>query len=168
VVVGEAVANEPDRRPVWILGSVVSMGSPPGSYEPTIRRVANEAYQQAGVGPDQISVAEVHDATAFTELVAAEELCLCRRGEGGLMAERGDSTIGGRLPINPSGGLESRGHPMAATGVAQIVELVSQLRGAAGERQVPNASYALAETAGGFAGGDTAAVAVHILGRRSP
>lgn len=164
VVVGKDNAHAPGLRPAWILGSVVSMGAPPGRSGTTIRRVAEEAYREAGIGPDRIALAEVHDATAFSELMASEELGFCEPGQGVRMVERGDSSLGGRLPINPSGGLESRGHPIAATGLAQIVELVIQLRGEAGDRQVPNAHYALAETAGGYVAGDSAAVAVHILG----
>ena len=161
-------ATRSDRRAVWILGSAVSMGSPPGRGEPTIRRVSDAVYTQAGIEPEQVDVAEVHDATAFTELLACEELRLVERGQGAPAVERGDFSLGGRLPVNPSGGLESRGHPVAATGGAQIVELVAQLRGDAGERQVAGAKYALAETAGGYAAGDTAAVAVHLLGADGP
>lgn len=88
---------------------------------------------------------------------------MCVPGQGAAFAEAGETSLGGRVPVNPSGGLESRGHPLAATGVAQIAELTAQLRGEAGERQVDGARFALAETAGGFVGGDSAAVAVTIL-----
>lgn len=151
------------RRPVWIKGSAVAMGSEPGVEPTTVERAAHAAYRAAGVDPSDIDVAEVHDATAFTELLAYEELGFCARGEGQRLVAEGKTQRGGSIPVNPSGGLESRGHPVAASGLAQIIELVLQLRGEAGERQVEGARLALAESAGGFAGGDTAAVAVTIL-----
>ena len=153
-----------DPRAIWIRGSAVSMGSPPPRPKSTIARVAARAYHEAGVRPVDIDVAEVHDATAFSELLAYEELGLCEPGEGAALVARGSTTIGGEIPVNPSGGLESRGHPLAATGIAQLAELTAQLRGEAGDRQVPSASVGVAETAGGFAGGDSAAVAVIVLG----
>ena len=113
--------------------------------------------------PRDVDVAEVHDATPFSELLAYEELGFCAPGQGASLVEADDTSIGGRIPVNPSGGLESRGHPLAATGAAQIAELVNQLRGEAGKRQVDGARVAVAETAGGFVGGDSAAVAITIL-----
>jgi acetyl-CoA acetyltransferase len=139
------------------------MGSPPSRAESTIGRVARQAYQAAAVEPRDVDVAEVHDATAFSELLAYEELGFCAPGQGASLVEADDTSIGGRIPVNPSGGLESRGHPLAATGAAQIAELVNQLRGEAGKRQVDGARVAVAETAGGFVGGDSAAVAITIL-----
>jgi acetyl-CoA acetyltransferase len=140
------------------------MGSPKG-HKTTIRRVAESAYREAQLGPDLIDVAEVHDATAFAELLAYEELGFCDNGRADTAIERGDFSLGGRLPVNPSGGLESRGHPIGATGIAQVVEITRQLRGDSGERQVEGARHGLTESAGGYAGGDTAAVVVHILSR---
>lgn len=163
VVTDAPTAARGDRAPVWIRGSAISMGSG-RSGESTIRRVAEAAYRQAGLGPDEVDVAEVHDATAFSELLAYEELGFCDRGEGSRLVAEGATELGGRIPVNPSGGLESRGHPIAATGLAQISELVMQLRDECQERQVDGARVALAETAGGFVAGDSAAVAVHILG----
>jgi len=151
------------QRPVWVTGSAVGMaGDTPG--ESYVSRVARQAYAQAGIGAQDLDVLEVHDSIAFNELLAYEELGLCDPGGGArLVAERA-TVLGGRVPVNPSGGLESRGHPIAATGLAQIVELATQLRGEAGPRQVADARRALAESAGGFAGGDTAAVAITVLG----
>lgn len=162
VVVAGDLARQDDRA-VWIRASRVSMGSPPPRAESTISRVARQAYQAAAMEPGDIDVAEVHDATAFSELLAYEELGFCEPGQGTSLVEAGDTSIGGRIPVNPSGGLESRGHPLAATGLAQIAELAAQLRGEAGKRQVEGARVALAETAGGFVGGDSAAVALTIL-----
>ena len=158
-------AKRSDRRPVWIRGTAVSMGSPPAGGESTIARLARDVYRQAGIGPEKLDVAEVHDATAFSELLAYEELGLCATGEGSRLVDAGDTSLGGRIPVNPSGGLESRGHPVAATGLAQVVELAWQIRGEAGARQVEGARFGLAESAGGYVNGDSAAVALTLLGR---
>ena len=107
----------------------------------------------------------MHDASAFAEIVQSENLGLCAPGEGGLMAERGDSRLGGRVPVNTSGGLVSKGHPIGATGAIQIHELVMQLRGEARPRQVEGARFAAAENGGGFYGIEEAATVVTILGR---
>jgi acetyl-CoA acetyltransferase len=110
---------------------------------------ATQAYEQAGLGPRDMHVAEVHDASAMGEIVQAENLGLVALGEGGPAAERGDFTLGGRIPINTSGGLESKGHPLGATGIGQLHELVTQLRGEAGKRQVEGARHAIQENGGG-------------------
>ena len=110
-------------------------------------------------------MAEVHDASAMGEIIQAENLGLAPLGEGEVCAERGDFTLGGRLPINPSGGLESKGHPLGATGIGQLYELTTQLRGEAGARQVPGARHAIQENGGGLQGVEEAAVAIHILSR---
>lgn len=129
------------------------------------RLAALRAYDMAGLGPQDISVAEVHDASAFAEVQQSEHMGFFDYGQGGFMAERGETTIGGRLPINPSGGLECRGHPIGATGLAQIYELVTQLRHEAGPRQVENARFALAENGGGFYRNEEAVALITILGR---
>ena len=167
VIVTRAGAVRGGQRPVWIRASAVGMASDAGPGA-AIHDVSRRAYAEAGVGPDDVDVAEVHDSIAFNELLAYEELGFCERGGGTRLVEEGATTLGGRLPVNPSGGLESRGHPVAATGLAQIVELGLQLRGEAGARQVPDARLGLAENAGGYAGGDTAAVAITLLGRDQP
>jgi acetyl-CoA acyltransferase len=168
-VVGTAEAMERlgVKRPVQVLASSVGTGvtREQDDYSCHLTRLAAQrAYEQAGVAPEDISVAEVHDATAFAEILLPELLGLCPEGEGGRLAESGDSTLGGRIPINPSGGLESKGHPLAATGLGQIYELTTQLRGEAGVRQVDNARLALAENGGGFLAGEEAVCVVTILG----
>ena len=110
-------------------------------------------------------MAEVHDASAYAEILQTENLGLCAPGEGGPTAERGDTRLGGRIPVNTSGGLVSKGHPIGATGAIQIHELVMQLRGEAGARQVEDARFAAAENGGGFFGVEEAATVVTILGR---
>lgn len=129
------------------------------------RLAANQAYEIAGLGPQDMHVAEVHDAAAMGEIIQAENLGFVPLGEGGPAAERGDFSLGGRIPINVSGGLESKGHPIGATGIGQLFELVTQLRGEAGDRQVPGARHAIQENGGGMIGVEEAAVAIHILSK---
>lgn len=129
-------------------------------------RAAALAYEAAALGPEDVDVAEVHDAFTIGELMYYEALGFCRPGEGGRVIERGESEIGGRIPVNPSGGLLSRGHPLGATGVAQIVEIVDQLEERCGPRQVGGARIGLTHcTGGGVAGFDHIACTVHILER---
>lgn len=129
------------------------------------RRAANAAYEEAGVGPDDINVAEIHDATAYAAVQQIENLGLSEPGGVGTCLEQGDFRIGGRAPVNPSGGLLAKGHPVGATGIAQLYELVTQLRGEAGLRQVENARMAIAENGGGFLGVEEGATTVTILER---
>lgn len=152
------------QRPIRVLSSAIGMGGA-ADAESSIRRVASVAYRQAGITPQDVDFAEVHDSIAFNELLAYEELGFCDTGSGAALVEANATSLGGRLPVNPSGGLESRGHPVAATGTAQIFELVMQLRGEAGSRQVADARIGLAENAGGCAKDDTAAIAITILGK---
>lgn len=126
---------------------------------------AHQAYEIAGLGPKDMDVAEVHDASAMGEIIQAENLGLAPLGEGGPCAERGDFSLGGRIPINTSGGLESKGHPLGATGIGQLFELTMQLRGEAGVRQVGGAQHAIQENGGGLQGVEEAALAIHILSK---
>ena len=156
-------------RAVKIEATVLRSGSDrrPQEVDKHITHLAaNLAYEEAGLGPDDMDVAEVHDATAFAEIQQIENLGFCGFGEGGPTTMAGDTRLGGRIPVNPSGGLESKGHPVGATGLAQIHELVTQLRGEAGARQVDGARFAIAENGGGFHGIEEAAACLTILGRR--
>ncbi|SDH14379.1 thiolase family protein [Agrococcus jejuensis] len=165
VVSAEVAATLP--APIRVLATVVGTGTDRelGDWDAHItRRVSARAFEEAGVGPDAVDVAELHDATAFAEVLQAEMIGLFERGAGGAAAEAGESSIGGRLPINTSGGLESKGHPLAATGLGQLFELTEQLRGRAGSRQVEGARIALAENGGGFHKGEDAVTAITILG----
>lgn len=127
-------------------------------------KCAREAYEKSGIGPEDIDVCELHDAFTYSEIAHYEELGFCPPGEGGRLLDEGHTEIGGKVAVNPSGGLLSRGHPISATGVAQIVELVWQLRGEAVGRQQPGARIGLAHTMGGEASGlETASCAIHIL-----
>lgn len=154
------------HRAIRILGSVVSGAverDPQHAERHIVTRAAQRLYNSTGIGPNDVSVVELHDATAVGELLESENLGLCAPGEGGILAESGATRIGGRIPINPSGGLESRGHPIAATGLAQIYDLVQQLRGEAGPRQVDGARIALQCNVGGFWGVEEASAHVSLL-----
>ena len=129
------------------------------------RRAAHCAYEQAGLGPETVDVAEVHDATSYAELQQIENLGLAAPGEVGARLKAGDFVLGGRTPINPSGGLVAKGHPVGATGIGQLYELIQHLRGEAGGRQVEGARIAVAENGGGFLGVEEAATVVTVLER---
>jgi len=154
-----------DAEPVRVLAAALRSGSRDESETPVIV-AARAAYEHAGIRPDDLDVLEIHDAAAPAELMVTEELGLAGPGEGLALFHAGATRIGGRFPINPGGGLLSRGHPIGATGCAQLTELVDQLRGRCGARQVEDAKIALAENAGGWLGGKGPAVAtITILGR---
>lgn len=163
---GETVERLAATRAVEVLACVVGTGVSRDldDYSRHVTRlVAQRAYEKAGVGPEDVSVAEVHDASAFAEILISEMLGLVGWGGGGPAAEAGVTSLGGRIPINPSGGLESKGHPLGATGLGQVFELVGQLRGEAGTRQVDDARVAVAENGGGFLRGEEAAAVVTVL-----
>ena len=151
-------------KPVRVVTSVMHSGWNRRDDEPdTVELCAREAYEEAGIGPRDVSVIELHDASAPAEIMNYEALGLCARGEGGRLVESGATRLGGRIPVNTSGGLLRKGHPVGATGVAQIVELTEQLQGRAGERQVQGARIGLAQNGGGKKGNDAAAMLVTIL-----
>jgi acetyl-CoA C-acetyltransferase len=126
---------------------------------PSVAKAAQSAYEQAGITPDKLDVVEVHDCFTIAELVVMEELNLVERGQSGQAVLNGMTRSDGKIPINTSGGLKSKGHPVGATGVAQIIEIVEQLRGTAGERQIPDAHFGLAQNMGGSG----ASCVIHIL-----
>ena len=131
----------------------------------TDSETAAAAYARAGIGPDDLDLVECHDAFSIAEILHCEALGLCAPGEGGPLAASGATALGGRIPVNVSGGLLSRGHPVAATGVAQIAEIAAQLRGTAGARQVDGAKVGLAQCMGGDLAGDTKSCTVAVLSR---
>jgi acetyl-CoA acyltransferase len=128
-------------------------------------RAAKLAYEKAGIGPQDVNVVEVHDAMAPAELKIYEELGLCEEGGSPRMIDEGKTMINGPIPVNPSGGLAAKGHPVGATGLAQIAEIVWQLRGEAGDRQVSNPKVGMTQNQGGLVAGDNAACIVTILKR---
>ncbi|MBI2170102.1 MAG: thiolase family protein [Actinobacteria bacterium] len=152
------------ERPVDVRASVLLTGRNRGPGEPdAVQRAARKAYDLSGVDPAELDVIELHDAAAPAELMLYEELGLCEKGDGPRLLAKGDTRLGGRHPVNTSGGLLSKGHPIGATGLAQIAEIVWQLQGRAGDRQVEGARVGLTENAGGFLGMEPAAVCVHVL-----
>ena len=162
VLVAADKVSQYTTKPVWVRGSALASGT--DSRTPGItERVARQAYEMAGIGPEDVSVAEVHDASSPAELIIYEELGFCPAGEGGRLIDEGVTELGGRIPVNTSGGLLSKGHPVGATGVAQLYELFLQLRGEAGDRQVAGAKVGLTENGGGMVRGEAAAASVHIL-----
>lgn len=126
-------------------------------------RGARMAYEAAGIGPEEVDLVECHDAFSIGEILHCEALGLCAPGEGGRLVQDGVTTLGGRVPVNPSGGLLSRGHPLGATAVAQLVEITHQLRGQAGPRQVENARIGIAQCMGADKDGDAKSCTVAIL-----
>ncbi len=158
----EFLKKHPSSRAIKIRASVLEGGSRVG-FDDMASRAARNAFRVAALGPEDVDVMEVHDATAFGELSSMEALGFCPRGEGGVMAESGDTALGGRLPVNTSGGLISRGHPIGASGLAQVHEMVVQLRGEAGERQVAKHRIAMTANNGGSVGVGSAAAAIHVL-----
>lgn len=171
IVAGDAAPALAQRTRIRIAASVLRSGrytSPIhdelSSDDDVAVRTARAAYEMAGLGPENVDVAEVHDAFTIGEILAYENMGLCPRGEGGRLAEEGATALGGRLPVNPSGGRLSLGHPLGATGVAQVVELTHQLQGRAGPRQTAGARVALAYVVGGSTPGiGSGASSVHIL-----
>jgi acetyl-CoA acyltransferase len=159
------MAKRMGKRPVKVGSTVLGSFGFTRKDELTITaRVSGKAYQEAGVTPKDIQVAEVHDAVAPVELFLYEELGFCGPGESGQMIDEGMTWLGGKLPVNTSGGLTAKGHPAGATGLAQVAEIVWQMRGEAGERQIkPAPNIGLVENGGGNVAGETAVVAVHIL-----
>ena len=149
------------RDPVRIAASVLATGwdYAPGETRGVIETAAAQAYEDAGIGPADLDVVELHDASAPSEIVHNEALGLCRPGEGARLVRDAHS----RVAVNTSGGLLRKGHPIGATGVAQIIELTEQLRGRSGARQAEGARVGLAENGGGFIGEDVAAVTITLL-----
>jgi len=158
-----SVAEETARGWIADMTSLLVHRGP--DEEGAAERCAREAYEKAGIGPEDLDVVECHDASAPAELIYYEELGLCKTGEGGAMIDAGDTKIGGRIPVNPSGGLLRKGHPVGATGLAQVTELVEQLRGQSGPRQVEGARVGLAQNGGGTIGTDAAAMCVTVVSR---
>lgn len=167
VLAAGEVARRYSSVPISVAASVQVSGTYPDdssyTFFDTDVRAAEAAYRMAGLGPEDIDLAEVHDCFSVAEIVHYEDLGFCRKGEGGRFIEEGSSAIGGKTPVNTSGGLLSKGHVIGATGISQIIELVRQLRGQAGRRQVEGARVALQHNGGGFIHTDTASCFIHIL-----
>jgi acetyl-CoA acyltransferase len=165
ILCASSVANRYTSKPVKVLASLLSSGTDHTADEPgVVQMVSKQAYEKAGVGPADLNVIELHDASAPAELITYEELGLCKPGEGGKLIDEGTTEITGRIPVNASGGLLAKGHPVGATGVAQICEIFWQLRGEAGKRQVANPKIGLTENGGGMVRNEAAAMSIHVFG----
>ena len=167
VVVSERKARElGQRNKVRVLASALVSGYDEEADDLSVGGLAvKQAYDAAGVGPGDLSLVELHDASAPSEIIAYDYLGICEKGQGGRLIEDGSTRLGGRLPVNVSGGLLRKGHPIGASGAAQIVELTEQLRGRSHQRQVQGARIGLAHNGGGMIGTDAAATVVSILRR---
>jgi acetyl-CoA acetyltransferase len=171
IIASGAAARKIRRDPIQVRASHLTSGKFMAGFrdmtspEITVRG-AHECFDEAGLGPEDIDVAEVHDAFSIAELLYYEAFGFCPRGEGAALLESGATSLGGRIPINPSGGLLAKGHPVGATGAAQVVEIVRQLRGEAGPRQVEGAQVGLTHaTGGGISGFDHGACSIHVFQR---
>lgn len=174
LLASEERARSIGRPTIRVRASVLHSGSPVEGFRDMLRPQitydsAAEAYEQAGIGSDDLDVVELHDAFTIAELVYYEALGLCEEGGALGFARRGAATYGGEVVVNPSGGLLAKGHPVGASGAAQVVELYWQLTGQAGERQVAGARWGLSHvTGGGIAQLDHGACAVHVFERGAP
>lgn len=166
------VARKYTSHPIRVIASTLQTGDYKYLQDdicasPVGRRTAKMAYEMAGCDPKDVDLVEMHDAFANEEILRYEDLLLCNQGEGLDLLRTGATKIGGRIPVNPSGGLLSLGHPLAASGVRTVCEVVLHLRGQAGERQTPNAKVGLAQMLGGLVTGLEHGVtaSIHILAR---
>jgi acetyl-CoA C-acetyltransferase len=165
LVTSEEVAREATDTPIRVAGAGASSGRV-GLFQrdsltsvPASVRAGEDAYEEAGIGPDDLDFAEVHDCFAIAELLAYEDLGFCEDGQAHRLLREGVTDPDGDLPVNTSGGLKSKGHPIGATGTGQIVEVFDQFTGRAGERQLDDPEYGLTHNVGGSGG----ATAVHIF-----
>jgi acetyl-CoA acyltransferase len=164
LIVSDAFARSRGLKGPRVDASVLISGrGDDHSMAPSIRRAAAQAYEMAGIGPEDVDLAEIHDAVAPAEIIIYEDLRFCAPGDGPKLIEDRVTWLGGKLPVNTSGGLLARGHPIGATGLGQIVEVVWQLQGKAGKRQVENCKVGLTQNGGGHIGFDLAAMAVHLF-----
>ena len=156
ILANEKRAKEISKKVVWLDGMACATASmsvlrrPSLTGLPSAEKAARDAYQMAGVKAKDIKVAEVHDCFSIAEIMAYEDLGFCKKGEGGKLIEERQTYIGGKIPVNVDGGLKAKGHPIGATGVSMTYEIAKQLRGEAGDRQVPGAEIGLTHNVGGI------------------
>lgn len=169
VLCASDIAKKFTHKPMIVAASVLGSGDylyrwRDGTFSDMSHKAAMKAYEMAGCGPEDVNFIELHDAFTVCELMHYEDLGLCERGQGGKYIDSGVTCLGGKMPVNPSGGLLSKGHPLSATGIAQIVETLWQLRGIAGKRQVEGAKIGLTHVIGGYVAGlESGAVGIHIF-----
>jgi len=156
ILASEEKARKLTSKPVFIIGIGQSSSGPLSNQKEYLPRIrsreisSQQAYKMAGISPEDIDVCELHDCFTIAEIIASECLGFFEYGKGGEAAEKGETKIGGEIPINLSGGLKAKGHPVGATGAAQVYEIVKQLRGECGERQVEGAKIGMTDTLGGY------------------
>jgi len=166
ILCSRPLAKRISSRPVWVAESVVASGQASTDLDDTItKRTAARLYEKSGISPSDIDVVELHDTTSSAEIMYLVELGLCDTENLASLIDQGHFDLDGKLPTNPSGGLTTKGHPVGATGVGQIHEIVTQLRGEAGDRQVRNPKVGLTHNGGGILGIDAAAMALHLFKR---
>ncbi|MHA2369706.1 MAG: thiolase C-terminal domain-containing protein [Candidatus Hodarchaeales archaeon] len=155
IVASEGAAKRITDTPIWLAGTAAAtapfsvLTRPDLTSLPSAVEASRDALKQANATPKDIDVAEVHDCFTIAEILAYEDIGFCKKGEGGKFVESGESDIGGTIPVNPDGGLKAKGHPVGATGTSQIVEIIKQLRGVAGKRQIADAEMGLTHNVGG-------------------
>ncbi len=164
IVCSKEVAAKFTTKPVWVASSIIGSGRLTTDPLDTVtRRMGPKAFEAAGIGPGDLDVIEVHDATSPSEIIDLIDLDICKGEDAPKWIDEGYFEVDGKIPCNTSGGLQSKGHPIGATGCAQIHEIVNQLRGSAGKRQVKGAKTGMTHNGGGILGMDAAAMALHIF-----
>jgi acetyl-CoA acetyltransferase len=170
IVTTKEIARRHTSKPITIASLVLESGRTqdvrypdrPNIYE----RITKEAYEQAGIGPEDLGAIELHDACTASEILHYDDFGLCEKGGAARLIEEGATEIGGRIPVNTSGGLESKGHPVGATGLGMLTEVVWQMRGECGARQIPEPpKVAMTQNGGGLVAGETAAQMITIVKR---
>ena len=166
IICSKEKAAQLTTRPVWIHSSEIGSGKISHDVGDTLtRRLGKRAFEMSGCGPEDLDMIEVHDATSPSEIITLIELGICPGEEAARWIDEGYMDVDGKMPTNTSGGLASKGHPIGATGLGQVHEIVHQLRGTAGKRQVADAKVGMTHNGGGILGVDAAAMAIHILKR---
>jgi len=166
IICSKEMAAQFTNKPIWVEGSVVGSGKITDDLGDTLtKRLGPDLYEAAGIGPEEIDVIEVHDATTPSEIITLMELGICPENQAAKWIDEGYLEITGKMPSNTSGGLASKGHPIGATGMGQIYEIVQQLRGESKKRQVLNPKIGMTHNGGGILGIDAAAMALHIFKR---
>jgi len=167
IVCSKEMAAKITTSPIWVASSVIRSGKVNNTdlKNNLTSRTSNVCYEDAGIGPEDIDVIEVHDASSPSEIGALIDLNICPGEEAARWIEEGELEVTGHYPCNTSGGLTTKGHPIGATGCSQIYEIVNQLRGSAGKRQVSNPKIGMTQNGGGIIGTDAAAMALHVFKR---
>ncbi len=167
ILCNRSMASRFTGKPIWVAGSILGSGKISFNEGDSVtKRLGPKVFEAAGIGPEDIDVIEVHDATSPSEIMFLIELGICPGDEAAAWIENGAMELSGKMPTNPSGGLATKGHPIGATGCAMIYEIVKQLRGEAGKRQVPgNPKVGMTHNGGGILGIDAASMALHIFKR---